>query len=178
MLAAPAGKEGIVEIAHRDGCARRRDARRCRFRQGRKGPRRRFRYAAEVDTLALLTLQTPPENLDAAIELFGGVLRRPRFDTEEWTVAKVKRSTTSPSAKAIGDLAERYGRKPHSFRAARAGGDRPLARFGSVPSSARRPVAIFPRLFSPRTVDLLQRRAGAARGSDGGAGAAVRRLDL
>ena len=152
-LAAPAGHEGIVELAA--GMAIRgageRDA--AAFGMAARD------IGAEFDTLAedlssFVTLSVPPETLGRAVPLLADALRRPRFDDAEFGIAKAE--ALNELALREGDLADvaaRYGEAALFPRApGQAAIDRSIASTRAIARAAA--AAALPRVFSPITTTL------------------------
>lgn len=153
-LAAPAGKEGIVELAtamavRGAGVLPAADLGRAIRDLGGD-------FNAEPEALSsFITLSVPPANLAPAAALLGDVLRRPRFDAAEWEIAKAE--TLNELALREGDLADVAGRYGEWALFPRAPGqpavDRSLA---SVRLLTRdEAAAAFPRIFSPANVSFI-----------------------
>ena len=107
-LAAPAGQEGIVQLAAGMGVRGAGERNAAAFGKAAKDVGADIN--AEVATLAsLLTLSVPRETLAPALGLFADALCRPRFEEPEWEIARAETlSDLAQRESDIADVAARY----------------------------------------------------------------------
>lgn len=108
-LSAPAGKEGIIELATALAVRGAGDLPAADFGMAARDIGAEFE--SQTETLgAFVSMSVPPENLDQAAAMFADVLRRPRIDADEFAIAKAEVLNELALREAdLGDVAARYG---------------------------------------------------------------------
>ena len=152
-LSAPAGKEGIVELATAVAARGAGDLSAADFGMAARDLGTEFETQTET-LAAFVSMSVPPDNLPAAAALFADVLRRPRFDAEEFSVAKAEVLNELALREAdLGDVAARYGEAAlFPRRPGQAAVDRSITSTRSITRDEAE--AAFHRIFTPSTMTL------------------------
>ena len=152
-LHAPAGREGIIELAASLAVRGAGSRQAAAFGMAARDIGADFdAHAEELSTF--ITLSVPPEHLAAAVPLLADVLQRPRFDAHEFAVAKAETLSELALREAdLADLAARYGEAAlFPRRPGEPAIDRSIASVEAI--SGDDVAAAFPRIFNPETTTI------------------------